>query len=127
MQPTAISKEGIPIKLPSATKAAVFLALATYADAGYVMFMLPILLFRGLSKDGQTDKSVHRAQHHDWRTVLALYMFYYGVLHYFASLLVGGDSYTYRQVAVQTMLPNVAFVQQDGSGSVPGPSMGLHW
>jgi phosphatidylinositol glycan class U len=59
--------------------------------------------------------------------VLVLFIVSTAGLHYLASLLVGGDSSAYRRVLVQTILPNVAFVQQDGSGTVPGPSMGLHW
>lgn len=127
MPPTSITKEGIPIKIPSATKAAISLALATYADAGYAVFLLPILLWRGLFRCAQSTAAIKRTEHHDWKMFLALYILYSAGLHYFASLLVGGDSSVYRKVMVQTMLPNVAFVQQDDSGSVPGPSMGLHW
>jgi len=127
MPPTRITKEGIPIKVPSATKAAISLALATYADAGYAVFLLPVLLWRGLVRCAQTPPTIKRAQHQDWKMLLALYIFYLAGLHYFASLLVGGESREYIKVMVQTILPNVAFVQQDGSGSVPGPSMGLHW
>jgi len=129
MPPTKITKEGIPIKIPSATKAILSLALATYADVGYGVFLLPILLWRGLllGDSANTRATIRRGQHRDWKMVIVLYLFYLGGMHFFASLLVGGELSTYRKVMVQTMLPNVAFVQQDGSGSVPGPSMGLHW
>jgi phosphatidylinositol glycan class U len=59
--------------------------------------------------------------------VLSLYISYLIGLHFLASLLVGGNSSEYKSVMTQTILPNVAFVDQDKSGSVPGPSMGLHW
>ena len=127
MQPTTISKEGIPMKIPSATKVSICLALATYADVGYAIFILPILLWRGLYQGVSTPTAIPRAQHHDWKTVLAIYFACLVGLHYFASILVGGELSAYRKVMVQTMLPNVAFVQQDESGSVPGPCMGLHW
>jgi len=122
-----ISKEGIPMKIPSATKASICLALVTYADTGYCMFLLPILLWRGLFKDSSAPVSIQRAQHHDWKTVLCLYSLYLGGLHFLASLLVGGDLSVYRSVMIQTILPNIAFVQQDDSGSVPGPCLGVHW
>lgn len=124
MPVTEPSKEGRQVKIPSATKVATFLALATYADAGYAMFLFPVLLWRGLS---QSSPLIPKAKHNDWKSVLILYTVHLGGLHYFASLLVGGGSSAYKTVLVQTILPNVAFVQQDGSGSVPGPSMGLHW
>ena len=127
MTPVAITKEGIPIKIPSATKAALSLALVTYADVGYSVFLFPILLWRGLVTGGQSPSSLQKAHHRDWKIVLTLYILYLGGLHFLASLLVGGESGAYTKVMVQTMLPNVAFVQQDESGSVPGPSMGLHW
>ncbi|KAL7535290.1 hypothetical protein ACHAXR_006391 [Thalassiosira sp. AJA248-18] len=125
--PSIIIKEGIPIKLPSATKAACSLALATYVDVWYGVFLVPILLWRGVVRGAQTPATIQRGQHRDWKTMLLLYLSYFGGLHLFASLLVGGDPGTYKNVLVQTMLPNVAFVQEDDSGSVPGPSMGLHW
>ena len=127
LQPIKISKEGIPIKIPSATKASICLALVTYADTGYCMFLLPILLWRGLFKDASAPVSIQRAQHHDWKMVLCLYILYLVGLHFLASLLVGGDLNVYRAVMVQTILPNIAFVQQDDSGSVPGPCLGVHW
>mmetsp|Transcript_8789 Transcript_8789/g.21333 ORF Transcript_8789/g.21333 Transcript_8789/m.21333 type:complete len:655 (+) Transcript_8789:61-2025(+) len=126
MPPTSLSKEGIRIKDPSATKTAISLAFATYADTGYAVFLLPILLWRGLFRFARSP-AIQKAQHNDWKLLLALYVFYLAGLHYFSSLLVGGVYSVYIKVIVQTMLPNIAFVQQDGSGSVPGPSMGLHW
>jgi hypothetical protein len=126
--PTKTSKEGVPIKIPSATMVAVALCMATYADVGYATFLLPILLWRGLFSCGKAKgTTIERAQHRDWKQVLALFIVYLSGLHYFASLLVGGGSTAYRQVLARTVLPNIAFVQQDFSGSVPGPSMGLHW
>ena len=65
LQPTTITKEGIPMKVPSATKVSICLALVTYADTGYCMFLLPILLWRGLFKDASAPVSIQRAQHHD--------------------------------------------------------------
>lgn len=128
MKPIGISKEGSPIKVPSATKVALALALATYADTGYAMFLLPILLWRGLNQAAPSGpRDIFIAQHRDWKTVFVLYFIYSVGLHYFASLLVGGDRDVYRNVMIQTMLPNIAFVQLDDSGSVPGPCMGLHW
>ena len=127
MQPTTVSKVGMPMRIPYATKVSVCLALATYADVGYAMFILPILLWRGLYQGVSKPTTIQRAQHHDWKTVLAIYVACLVGMHYFASLLVGGELNAYRKVMVQTMLPNVAFVQQDDSGSVPGPCMGLHW
>jgi len=127
LQPIKISKEGIPMKIPSATKASICLALVTYADTGYCMFLLPVLLWRGLFKDSSALVSIQRAQHHDWKTVLCLYILYLGGLHFLASLLVGGDLSEYKTVMIQTILPNIAFVQQDDSGSVPGPCLGVHW
>ena len=124
MPVTDLAKEGVSNKIPSATKVAMFLALATYADAGYAMFLFPILLWRGLL---QSPTLISKAQHYDWKSVLLLYILHLGGLHYFASLLVGDGPSAYKKVLVQTILPNVAFVQQDSSGSVPGPSMGLHW
>ena len=126
--PNKISKEGIPMKIPSATLVAVFLCLATYADVSYAAFLLPILLWRGLFLCGRAEGTTfQRLQHRDWKQVLVLFIVHLGGLHYFASLLVGGDSSSYRRVLVSTVLPSIAFVQQDFSGSVPGPSMGLHW
>ena len=123
MPVTVISKNGIPNNNPTATMLAMLLALATYVDPGYAMFMFPILLWRGLSQSSTSSKT----QHYDWKLVLLLYTLHLGGLHYFASLLVGGGPKAYSNVMIQTILPNVAFVQQDSSGSVPGPSMGLHW
>jgi hypothetical protein len=40
---------------------------------------------------------------------------------------VGRDGGRYREVMVKTILPDVAFVELDESGSIAGPSMGLHW
>ena len=127
LQPTILTTEGIPMKVPSATKLSIYLAIVTYADTGYCMFLLPILLWRGLFKDASAPVSIQRAQHHDWKMVLCLYFLYLGGLHFLASLLVGGDLNVYRAVMVQTILPNIAFVQQDDSGSVPGPCLGVHW
>ncbi len=118
------SKGGISKHIPSATKVSIFLALATYADAGYAVCTIPILLWRGLLN---TPTSISKAQHNDWKSILALCILHLGGLHYFASLLVGGGRSSYERVLVQTILPNVAFIQQDCSGTVPGPSMGLHW
>ena len=127
LQPIKITKEGIPMKVPSATKLSICLALVTYADTGYCMFLLPILLWRGLFKDESAPVSIQRAQHHDWKMVLCLYFLYLGGLHFLASLLVGGYWSVYRSVMTQTILPNIAFIQQDDSGSVPGPCLGVHW
>jgi len=80
----------------------------------------------GTQSKSQTT-TIRRGQHRDWKMVVLLFLFYFGGMHYFASMLVGGSTGTYGKVMIQTMLPNLAFVQQDGSGSVPGPSMGLHW
>ncbi|KAL3810524.1 hypothetical protein ACHAXA_009448 [Cyclostephanos tholiformis] len=123
--PAKISKEGDMIKIPSATMVAVPLCMATYADAAYAAFLLPILLWRGLFLSGKSNGESE--QHRDWKKVLVLFVVCLVGLHYFASLLVGGDGSAYRNVLTRTVLPNVAFVQQDFSGSVPGPSMGLHW
>jgi phosphatidylinositol glycan class U len=123
-----ISKEGVPTKVKSATMVALYLSVAIYADVGYVAFMVPILLWRGLCASTKTKGTTfQRTQHFDWKLVYVLFIISTGALHYLASLLVGGDSSAYKTVLIQTVLPNVAFVQQDGSGSVPGPSMGLHW
>lgn len=123
------SKEGIPIKVKSASSAAAFLALVTYVDVGYAMLLVPILLWRGMLRDQKQKSSLksQRGQNNDWKAVLILYICYTTCLHFLASLLVGGDSNEYKSVMIQTMLPNVAFVDQDQSGSLPGPSMGLHW
>mmetsp|Transcript_7925 Transcript_7925/g.13118 ORF Transcript_7925/g.13118 Transcript_7925/m.13118 type:complete len:610 (-) Transcript_7925:970-2799(-) len=118
------SKEGIPFKVKSASSTATYLALATYVDVGYAMFLVPILVWRGMMREYQ-QKS--RVQNNDWKAVLSLYLCYLTGLHWLASLLVGGNNDEYKSVMIQTMLPNVAFVDQDKSGSVPGPSMGLHW
>jgi hypothetical protein len=126
--PIKISKGGLPIKIPSATMTAVSMCMATYADVGYAAFLLPILLWRGLFSCGKAGgATLLRLQHRDWKQVLVLYIVHLGGLHYFASLLVGGDFSAYRKVLASTVLPNIAFVQKDFSGSVPGPSMGLHW
>eukprot|EP00574_Skeletonema_japonicum_P009606 CAMPEP_0201737540 /NCGR_PEP_ID=MMETSP0593-20130828/42634_1 /ASSEMBLY_ACC=CAM_ASM_000672 /TAXON_ID=267983 /ORGANISM="Skeletonema japonicum, Strain CCMP2506" /LENGTH=586 /DNA_ID=CAMNT_0048231533 /DNA_START=77 /DNA_END=1833 /DNA_ORIENTATION=+ len=128
--PSTNSKEGIPIKVESASSAATYLALATYVDVGYATLLVPILLWRGMLRGYYQQKSSmksQRGQNNDWKSVLTLYICYLIGLHYLASLLVGGDSNEYKSVMVQTMLPNVAFVDQDQSGSLPGPSMGLHW
>jgi len=127
LKTTILTKEGIPMKIPSTTKVSICLALVTYADTGYCMFLLPILLWRGLFKDASAPVSIQRAQHHDWKMVLCLYFLYLGGLHFLASLLVGGDLTFYRAVMIRTILPNIAFVQQDDSGSVPGPCLGVHW
>lgn len=119
-----VSKNGISKNTPSATKVSLFLALASYVDAGYVMFLFPILLWRGLL---HTSMSTSITQHKDWNSVLLLYIVQLGGLHYLASFLVSDGQSMYAKVMIQTVLPNVAFVQKDGSGAVPGPSMGLHW
>jgi hypothetical protein len=118
------SKGGISKHIPSATKVSFFLALVTYVDAGYAVFAIPILLWRGLLN---TPTSISKAQHYDWKRILAFCILHLSGIHYLASLLVGGGQSSYKNVLVQTILPNVAFIQQDCSGSVPGPSMGLHW
>lgn len=128
MSSTTISKEGIPTKVKSATMVAFYLSIAIYADAGYVAFIVPILLWRGLCvPTNTTSTTFQRTPSRDWKLVFVLFIVSTAGLHYLASLLVGGDISAYRPVLIQTILPNVAFVQQDGSGSVPGPSMGLHW
>jgi len=129
--PSTISNEGIPIKVKSVSSTAAFLALATYVDVGYVVFLVPILLWRGMmrghKKQQHSSLKHQRGQNNDWKAVLSLYISYLIGLHFLASLLVGGNSSEYKSVMTQTILPNVAFVDQDKSGSVPGPSMGLHW
>jgi phosphatidylinositol glycan class U len=128
MPSITISKEGVPTKVKSSTMVAFNLSIALYADAGYVAFIMPILLWRGLCASTTTNSTTFQRTHHrDWKRVLVLFIVSTAGLHYLASLLVGGDSSAYRRVLVQTILPNVAFVQQDGSGTVKGPSMGLHW
>ena len=122
---TRLASDGAPVKVPTASKLAISLALASYADVGYAVFLLPILLWRGMFVD--MDRSIATRQGRDWRTVLVLFGAYLGTMHYFSSLLVGGDLGSYTQVLRQTALRDVAFVQLDNSGSVPGPSMGLHW
>ena len=118
-----ISKEGIPIKIKSMSSTAAFLALATYVDVGYATFLVPILLWRGMWR----GHSHYKGQNNDWQGLLTLYICSLGGLHYLTSLLLGGGSDEYKRVMAQTILPNVAFLEQDASGSVPGPSMGLHW
>ena len=118
-----ISKEGIPIKIKSMSSTAAFLALATYVDVGYATFLVPILLWRGMWR----GHSYYKGQNNDWQGLLTLYICSLAGLHYLASLLLGGSSVEYKSVMAQTILPNVAFLEQDASGSVPGPSMGLHW
>lgn len=130
--PFTLTREGIPIKVPSASKTALFLALGTYADVAYAMFLMPILLCRGFwsSESAPTDKmkkNFQRGLARDWKTILGLYLFYLGCLHLLASILVGGNWNEYGKVVLQSSLPNVAFLEQDGSGSYPGPNMGLHW
>ncbi|KAL7469561.1 hypothetical protein ACHAXS_009814 [Conticribra weissflogii] len=130
--PFTLTKEGMPIKVPSASKTALFLALGTYADVAYAMFLMPILLCRGFwsSESAPTDKmkkNFQRGLARDWKTILGLYLFYLGCLHLLASILVGGNWNEYGKVVLQSSLPNVAFLEQDGSGSYPGPNMGLHW
>ena len=124
-----ITKEGIPIKIKSLSSTAAFLALATYVDVGYTIFLVPILLWRGMWRGGyeELDWKYQRGQNNDWQTLLTLYICFLAGLHYLASLLLGGNSDEYKSVMIQTMLPNIAFLEQDTSGSVPGPSMGLHW
>ena len=125
-----LSNEGIPIKVKSASSTSTFLALATYVDVGYAMFLVPILLWRGMMRRKQNESALkiyQRGQSNDWRTVLGLYLCYLLSLNYLASLLVGGSNTEYYKVMAQTMLHNIAFLNQDESGSVPGPSMGLHW
>ena len=124
--PVKMTKEGIPTKIPSASKSAFCLALATYVDVAYGMFILPILLWRGILPARQAKK-IQRDLHRDWKSFICLYAFHLICLHILASVLVGGDWTTYRKVMLRTILPNVAFLEQDESGSVPGPSMGLHW
>jgi phosphatidylinositol glycan class U len=119
----SISKEGIPIKIKSMSSTAAFLALATYVDVGYAKFLVPILLWRGMWR----GQSYYKGQNNDWQGLLMLYVGFLAGLHYLASLLLGGSSDEYKSVMAQTILPNVAFLEQDASGSVPGPSMGLHW
>ena len=135
-----MTNEGIQTKNPSASKSAIWLAVATYVDVAYGVFLLPVLLSRGLfshphsSSGNKAVSSRKRHQtnflrefHHDWKIVLTLYIIYLGSLHFLASLLVGGGWNAYKKVMIRTILPNVAFVEQDKSGSFPGPSMGLHW
>jgi len=130
--PFTLTKEGIPNKVPSASKTALCLAFVTYADMAYAMFLMPILLWRGFlrSEPFPTDKSKKTFQSglaRDWKTVLGLYVFYLACLHLLASSLVGGDWNEYGKVVLQSTLPNIAFLEQDGSGSYSGPNMGLHW
>ncbi|EJK49947.1 hypothetical protein THAOC_31125 [Thalassiosira oceanica] len=123
---TRLASDGAPVKVPTASKLAISLALASYVDVGYAVFLLPVLLWRGMF--GDVERSIATRQGRDWRTVFVLFVTYLGTMHYFSSLLVGGDlGGSYTQVLRQTALRNVAFVQLDNSGSVPGPSMGLHW
>lgn len=125
-----VSKNVISKNIPSATKVSLFLALSSYVDAGYVMFLFPILLWRGLLHTSMsTSIAQHTSitQHKDWKSVLLLYMLQLGGLHYLASILVSDGQSMYAKVLIQTVLPNVAFIQNDSSGAVPGPSMGLHW
>ncbi|KAL7536325.1 hypothetical protein ACHAWF_005437 [Thalassiosira exigua] len=123
MPSSMMTKEGMPVKIRSATMTGFSLALATYADVGYAVFILPILLWRGMLQDTSTPAMRHR----DWKYVLVLYLFHLGSMHFLASKLVGDGPNLYSSVIVQTILPDVAFIQQDSSGSLPRPSMGLHW
>lgn len=130
--PSTLTEEGIPIKVPSASKTALCLAFVTYADMAYAMFLMPILLWRGFlsSEPIQTDKCKKTCQSglaRDWKTVLGFYIVYSGCLHLLASILVGGDWNEYGKVVLQSTIPNIAFLEQDGSGSYSGPNMGLHW
>jgi hypothetical protein len=111
---------------PTGAKCAYFLALATYADVAYAAFLVPVLLWRGLWRDERpTLRGRRRAC--DWKRVLMLYLVYYGAFHGMALCLLGQDGMMYRKIMVKTIMPNVAFVEMDESGSFAGPSMGLHW
>lgn len=113
-------------RTPTGAKCAFYLALATYADVAYAAFLVPVLLWRGMWRDERpTLRGRRRAC--DWKRVFVLYLVYYGALHGMAFSLVGQDGMVYRKIMVKTILPNVAFVELDESGSFPGPSMGLHW
>jgi hypothetical protein len=102
-------------------KCAFFLALATYVDAYYAVFLVPILLWRGLLE--RKKKSLCN----DWKRVMILFVAYYGALHGLAFCSMGGNGLKYKKILVRTLLPNVAFVEEDTSGSYAGPSMGVHW
>ena len=120
---------GADIVIPSATMLAFPLCVAAYADIAYAAFLLPISLWRGLAAPSSSGTTSGRSDvyHRDWKVVLGLFVVCFAIMHYLASLLVGGDITAYGNVLIRTILPNIAFVQQDLSGSVPGPSMGLHW
>jgi hypothetical protein len=103
-------------KQPTATgaKCAFFLAIAAYADVAYIVFLVPVLLWRGL----WLRRDCHC--HNDWKTVLLLFAAYFGGFQLLTHYGIGGD-------AIDRLLPNVAFVELDESGSFTGPNIGLHW
>jgi hypothetical protein len=100
---------------PTGAKCAFFLAFAAYFDVAYAVFLLPILLWRGLWRD-----KVDSCYCNDWKTVLVLFVVYYGALQAMPMYVAKGEM-------TETLLLNLAFLEQDESGSYAGPNMGLHW
>ena len=100
---------------PTGAKCGFFLALATYADVAYGVFIIPILLWRGLTK-----QQSERCPSNNWKAILILFVVYYGSLQVLAT-------YIFEESTVKRIVPNVTFVELDDSGSYYGPNIGLHW
>eukprot|EP00804_Cyclotella_cryptica_P017029 CCRYP_003281-RA/>CCRYP_003281-RA protein AED:0.10 eAED:0.10 QI:315/1/1/1/1/1/3/44/640 len=123
--PSIIMDASNPRGHPTGAKCAFCLALASYVDIAYGVFLIPVLLWRGLHRDD--GRRLLRRRQCDWKRVGMLFFVYYVALHGMAFGWMGWDGRRYREALVKTVMPNVAFVEVDESGSFAGPSMGLHW
>ena len=97
-------------------KCAFFLSLATYFDTVYAVFLVPILIWRGLCR----NQSLEKDRHCDWKVVLVLFSTYYGMMQLISM-------YATKEGPIKRVLANLAFVELDESGSFSGPNIGLHW
>ena len=97
-------------------KCAFFLSLAAYFDIAYGVFLVPILIWRGLCG----NQSLEKSRHCDWKVVLVLFSTYYCMLQLISM-------YATKEGLMKRVLPNLAFVELDESGSFYGPNIGLHW
>jgi hypothetical protein len=105
---------------PTGGKCAFFLVLATLVDVAYGVFLIPILLWRGLWRDDDVIKSTSSGCHCDWKIVLGLFVAYYAGFQILILYATNGE-------LIGRLMPNLAFVEIDASGSFSGPNIGLHW